>query len=327
MRYCELASRGSLSYAGLADDDGGLIALTAIHRYESEPPFAFRRPTTFLDEAGGADCYPCVMGVLDGVHTMLLVDPARAGARADVVRELVSGLNEATVAFPYFPGQADAEAAAQVLGGTALVTSAVARLKAGWDDFEGYLSSLSRNQRSNVRREQRQFAEAGYQIKVGHGTGDLDEETALLQTSTLTKHGTTADVAALLEGYEMLRQTVDEQVVTFRAVLDGVTKGVTVCLRDGETLYIRAIGMAGDNSSFAYFNACYYAPIDWGCANGIRSFGFGAGAPRAKQLRGCVLEPRFGAFRWPADDGFDYRASALRRSTAVHEEMGVAAQP
>jgi hypothetical protein len=322
MRYCELASRGSLRYAGLSGSDGRLVAVTAIHRYESEPPFAFRRPTTFLDEGAGDACYPCVMGVLDGVHTMLLLDPSYEEKRADVVRELVAGLDEGVVAFPYFPDRADAETAAGVLGGIALVTSAVAKLDADWADFEGYLQTLSRHQRSNVRRERRQFLEAGYQVELGRGTGALDEETALLQTSTLTKHGTTADVAALLEGYAMLRQTVDQHVVTFRAVLNGVTKGVTVGLLDGETLYVRATGMAGDNSSFAYFNTGFYAPIEWGCANGIRSFGFGAGAPRAKRLRGCAFEPRYGAFRWPQGD-FDYAASAHRRSVAVAEELGL----
>jgi hypothetical protein len=322
MRYCELASRGSLSYTGLADEAGRLVALTAVHHYRSEPPFAFRRPAAFLDGTVDASgCFPCVIGVLDGVHTMMLVDPAAQLARPDVVREMVSGLAETTVAFPYFPDRADAEAAAQALDGPALVTSAVARLAVDWDDFDGYLGSLSKHQRSNVRRERRQFAEAGYQIEIGRGTADLDEETALLQTSTLTKHGTSADVAALLQGYEMLRATVDQHVVTFRTRLDGVTKGITVCLQDGETLYVRATGMAGDNSSFAYFNTGYYAPIEWGCANGVRTFGYGAGASRAKQLRGCSLEPRFGAFRWPAD-GSDYQASALRRSQGVLEEIG-----
>jgi hypothetical protein len=322
MRYCELASRGSLSYTGLVDAAGRLVALTAVHHYRSEPPFAFRRPAAFLDDMVDASgCFPCVIGVLDGVHTMMLVDPSSPLPRADVVRELVSGLAETTVAFPYFPDRADAEAAAQALEGPALVTSAVAKLVVEWDDFEGYLGSLSKHQRSNVRRERRQYADAGYQIEVGQGTAGLDQETALLQTSTLTKHGTSADVAALLEGYELLRATVDQQVVTFRTRLDGVTKGITVCLQDGETLYVRATGLAGDNSSFAYFNTGYYAPIEWGCANGIRSFGYGAGAPRAKQLRGCALEPRYGAFRWPGD-GPDYQASALRRSEGVLEEIG-----
>jgi hypothetical protein len=46
-----------------------------------------------------------------------------------------------------------------------------------------------------------------------------------------------------------------------------------------------------------HFNACYYAPIEWGIANGINSFDPGAGG-RHKKRRGFPATPNHSLHRF-----------------------------
>jgi Peptidogalycan biosysnthesis/recognition len=324
MHYCELAAHGSLYYIGLADDSGAIVALTAMHLYESPSSFALRRPETLLDDQQYASVlYPCLTGVLDGVHSLLLLAPHLEECRQQIVHELVKSACEdgaarqaVTVSFPYFASQETAQAASLALNGsakTSLITAGVATLTSNWPDFEGYVQSLEQGWHSNVTRERRRFSEAGYRIRVDHGISGLDEETAQLQAELLNKHGSGSTVNDILDGYQMLASTVPDHIVTFRCERDGALTGIAVWLRDADTLYLRGGGVSDDKTSFTYFNTMFYSPIEWGAANGIRRFGFGSAAYEAKRRRGCIFERRYGAIRWPAVHQDRITASAKRR--------------
>lgn len=335
MRYCELAARGSLRYLTLMDRAGRIGALTAIHILAAPPAPALRRPETLIDGkiVDTSELYPCLMGVLEGTNSPLLLAPEQENRRPRVVAEVAvaaagygAGHNVTTVAFPYLASEADAQAVSGAIGaGDPVLSAGVAMLTGSWDDFDGYLQSLDHHRRARVRYERRKFIDAGYRVSAVNGTSDLDESTARLQVSTLTRHGTAGRLQSLLEGYQMLRRTVEDHVVTFRYENSGTLAGIVVCLRDRETLYVRTAGIPAGGTSFEYFNAVYYSPIEWGIENGIRRFCFGAGAYRAKRLRGCVFEPRYAAVRWPRAHARSCLAAAREVSAARHAELGSAA--
>lgn len=337
MRYCELAARGSLRYLALTDRHGHIAALTAIHILTLPPAPALRRPETLIDNqiSDASVLYPCLMGVLDGTHSPVLVATGREVSRTQAVTELTVACaryaadhSATTVALPYLASKSDAQTACTALGAVGPVVSAgVAHLAGDWADFEHYLGSLGSHQRVSIRRERRQFADAGYHIRAGHGTSDLDESTARLQVSLLLRHGTASSIQSLLEGYQMLKSTIEENVITFRCERAGELAGIVICLRDHDTLYVRATGIPAGASSFEYFNTTYYFPIEWGIQNGIRRFGFGAGAYQAKRLRGCVFEPRYAAVRWPEPHAAACSASARQVHARICGELGVTDEP
>ncbi len=332
MRYCELAAGGSLYYVALADDNGAIVALTAIHLYSSPPPFVLRRPEALLaDQQHALALYPCLTGVLDGAHTLLLLAEHVKGYRQQVVSELMTAVCEeaaarqaATICFPYFASQATAQAASLVLNGPAgapLTTAGVATLTSRWLDFDAYVQSLDRRRRSSVGRERREFLDAGYRIRVDYGISGLGEDTARLQANVLNKHGSTSAVSGILDGYQMLAATVPDHVITFRCERNGELGGVAVCLRDADDLYVRSVGISDDRSSFIYFNTMFYAPVEWSSANGIRRYGFGTAAYQVKRQRGCSFERRYGAIRWPAAHRDELTESAARRQAKLCEML------
>jgi predicted N-acyltransferase len=72
--------------------------------------------------------------------------------------------------------------------------------------------------------------------------------------------------------------------------------GMSFCLTKGDRLYGRYWGSKVDLNNL-HFNACYYAPIEWGIANGIQTFDPGAGG-RHKKRRGFPATPNHSLHRF-----------------------------
>ncbi|MFD7161134.1 GNAT family N-acetyltransferase [Kribbella sp. NPDC059898] len=332
-RYCEQASHGSLRYLCVSGAAGEFVALAPYHFFDESPAFALRRPELLLgDRAVVAELYPAIVGVLDGAHFPVVA----SGPQSVVLPSVVEALQDIarsekvrTLSIPFLDGAEQATIAAGVLetDPVPLTTAGVCVLDVNWSDFDGYLATLQRDRRSAIRAEIRRFDASGSRVSVNHGTGALDVVTAELQAGLQARHGTRSGVDVLMRGYDLLRRTIDDNVVTFRGELDGRPTGIVVCLRDGETLYVRAVGVPQGDPNFTYFNLFFYSPIRWGIANGISRFVFGTGTYLAKRIRGCRVERKYGTVTWP--EGAEYRALARRRSREVETELGKAgfAQP
>jgi hypothetical protein len=327
-RYCEQASQGSLRYLCVSDAAGDLVALAPYHFFDESPAFALRRPELLLGNgAVGADVYPAIVGLLDGAHFPVLTPGGHSAAFRSVVEalgEIARRDGARTLSMPFLDGAEPAAIAAAVLRAdpAPLATAGVCVMDADWADFDGYLATLRRDRRSAVRAEIRRFDGSGSRVTVNQGTGALDAATAALQAGLQNRHGTRSGVEVLLRGYDLLRRTVDDAVVTVRAELDGRPTGVVVCLRDRGTLYVRAVGVPQNDPNFTYFNLFFYAPIRWGIANGISRFVFGTGTYLAKRIRGCRVERKYGAVAWP--EGDRYPELARRRAADVDQELAEA---
>ena len=71
---------------------------------------------------------------------------------------------------------------------------------------------------------------------------------------------------------------------------------MSLCVRGGDALWGRYWGSDLELDNL-HFEVCYYAPIEWAIAAGIRLFDPGAGG-RHKRRRGFIAEPRASLHRW-----------------------------
>jgi predicted N-acyltransferase len=108
---------------------------------------------------------------------------------------------------------------------------------------------------------------------------------------------------------------------------------MSLCVRSEQELWGRYWGSDVDLDNL-HFEVCYYAPIEWAIAQGIRSFDPGAGGSH-KRRRGFLAEPRASLHRW-SDPRFDAmlrqwlpRANALmgEEIEAINAELPFSATP
>ena len=71
---------------------------------------------------------------------------------------------------------------------------------------------------------------------------------------------------------------------------------MSLCVRSDDQLWGRYWGSDAEIDCL-HFEVCYYAPIAWAIANGIRHFDPGAGGSN-KRRRGFVAQPRVSLHRW-----------------------------
>jgi predicted N-acyltransferase len=71
---------------------------------------------------------------------------------------------------------------------------------------------------------------------------------------------------------------------------------MSLCVRSDDQLWGRYWGSDAEIDCL-HFEVCYYAPIAWAIANGIRHFDPGAGGSH-KRRRGFVAQPRVSLHRW-----------------------------
>lgn len=158
----------------------------------------------------------------------------------------------------------------------------------GEPDFETLLSSLTRERRKRIRQERRKVAEAGVRFRVESGhtasDGDWDFFTACY-VQTYAEHRSTPYLNRQFFG-DWARACPDVPVL-FIAERDGEPVAASLCARDGETLYGRYWGSRVFIPCL-HFEACYYQPLEWALAQGIRRFEGGAQGEH-KQAR--ALEP------------------------------------
>ena len=171
----------------------------------------------------------------------------------------------------------------------------------GHPDFDAYLASFNANQRRNIRRERRAVAEAGLTVTA------LAAE-AITPRLLLRMHGFYAQHCArwgpwgskyLSEAFFAAAAShLRDHLVLFSAHRGDPHDPVamSLCVRGGDRLWGRYWGSAVEVDAL-HFEVCYYAPIAWAIANGIRRFDPGAGGSH-KRRRGFVAQPRASLHRW-----------------------------
>jgi uncharacterized protein len=159
-----------------------------------------------------------------------------------------------------------------------------------YQSFDDYLMAFNANQRRNIKRERKAVAQAGLSFQVF--TGDeipahLFKRMYEFYADTCDKFGWWGSKYLTQKFFEDLERTWRDKVVFFAAYGEADRHnpvGMSFCMRKGDQLYGRYWGSTVEIDCL-HFEACYYQPIEWAIANGIRVFDPGAGG-RHKKRRG-----------------------------------------
>lgn len=170
-------------------------------------------------------------------------------------------------------------------------------------DFDDYLHALPSGRPNRIRREMRQYAEAGARTEVAVGPGALTDEYLPLRSALRAKYGHRADLEWARTEFDTLRRTVGDELHVFSARMGERVIGYLMALRRGNALFTRSAGFDYEASagSYCYFNLVYYDVIAWAQRNGVHRIHYGLGTLAAKHHRGCHLLPRWGHLYLPDD--------------------------
>ncbi|ALG09674.1 hypothetical protein [Kibdelosporangium phytohabitans] len=291
LRLCAL-SPGSTSGGLHVDLPGGGRAAVPVARVRDEPNPHCRWHDQLTKRGLPA---PPPQGILVGqrrgyqAHLLAspAVDPAvAAGALLDALRSV----REPSVAmYVTTPDVRSLRAAGVRALPVALTTDAWIDVPPG--GWEAWTTSLgTRNRSRRVRREARNFARAGYRLE--HRTlKEAYHDVARLLARTEARYGRTVDVEPLARSFRAQGELAgDRAEVTLCSLDDGPPLGFCLYYRQGDTVFLRAVGFDYEKLSGAaeYFNLTYYIPAR---LPGVRRLHAGIETPDAKARRGATLEP------------------------------------
>ena len=158
----------------------------------------------------------------------------------------------------------------------------------GEHDFEALLMNLTRDKRKHIRQERRKVLEAGARFRVETGATASRDDWALFAACYAQTYAEHRSTPYLNEDFFVRWATAcPESPVLFIAEVDGEPIAASLCARQGDVLYGRYWGALA-HIPCLHFEACYYQPLEWGIAHGIRRFEGGAQGEH-KQAR--ALEP------------------------------------
>ncbi|MFF4713194.1 GNAT family N-acetyltransferase [Streptomyces eurythermus] len=204
------------------------------------------------------------------------------------------------------------------------LVAAQTELTGGRPDFEHYLDTL-RSSRDKIRRERKQFAEAGVHTRVLYGTGEPNEDSARLQLAPRERYGAADSIESILRDYAHPGATVDDRVRVLLCERQGRPIGMSLVLVDGDRPHVRLAAASTTprpDAGFAYFDVVYYEPTLWGidhgptgrCGRGAWNFPH---VDRRGATVGWVSVPEAGMRRIPpvggAGTGAAHRPGRVRR--------------
>lgn len=172
----------------------------------------------------------------------------------------------------------------------------------GYQTFDDYLAVFNANQRRNIKRERKAVEKAGLHLKTL--TGDeishaLFSRMYSFYESTCDKFGWWGSKYLTKRFFEQLHHHYRHRVLFVAAYGEPderLPMGMSFCIHKGEQLYGRYWGSVQDIDCL-HFDACYYTPIEWAIAHGVKSFDPGAGG-RHKKRRGFPATPNHSLHRF-----------------------------
>jgi uncharacterized protein len=184
-------------------------------------------------------------------------------------------------------------------------------------DFDAMLTAMSHDKRKRIKQDRRYVREAGVSWRTSVGDAIDNEDLAFFYRcyeNTYAAHYSTPYLS--LDFFQRIMRECKDAVVLFIGERNGERLCSSFCIRSGDTVYGRYWGTMETLKSL-HFEACYYQPIEWCIANGVRHFEGGAQGAH-KLARGLLPTTTYSA-HWLADERF---ADAVERF--LHrEKIGV----
>ena len=165
----------------------------------------------------------------------------------------------------------------------------------GYENFGDYLSRFRSKRRNQIKREQRQLAEAGVSLQALAGDeipDDLFSPMYDFYLSTIENRSWGRQYLNY-ELFEAVRNRFRNRLVFIVAFQNGEPIAGTFNVAKGDALYGRYWGTLR-YVRHLHFNVCYYAAVDYCIRNGLSRFEPGA-CGEYKQLRGFDAQPTYSA--------------------------------
>ncbi len=165
----------------------------------------------------------------------------------------------------------------------------------GYRSFDDYLARFRSKRRNQIRRERRQLAESGVEIRCFAGDEIPDELFPPMYDFYLSTIESRYWGHQYLnfELFEAVRDRFRNRLVFVVAFQEGEPVAGTFNVAKGGALYGRYWG-ATRFVRHMHFNVCYYAAIEYCIEHGLSRFEPGAGG-EYKQLRGFDAQPTYSA--------------------------------
>jgi predicted N-acyltransferase len=152
----------------------------------------------------------------------------------------------------------------------------------GYQSFDDYLAAFNSNQRHNIKRERRSLAKQGVTMKIFQGDEippAFFSEIYPFYERTNDKFGPWGCKYLKDSFFGGLAESYRHRLVFVAAFEKGNSdspQGLSLLVTKGDQLFGRYWGCSKEINNL-HFNACYYSPIEWAIANGIKRFDPGAG--------------------------------------------------
>ncbi len=160
----------------------------------------------------------------------------------------------------------------------------------GFEDFDGFLASLTAKRRKTIKRERRLVAEQG--ITLRRLEGDEIDEAAMahfFQCYTITYHERGRPPYLNAAFFDALRRDMPASLVLVQALVEGRPVAAALYFRGATTLYGRYWG-SEVVADCLHFEACYYQGIEFCLARGLTLFDPGTQGEH-KLVRGFAPTP------------------------------------
>lgn len=146
----------------------------------------------------------------------------------------------------------------------------------GYAGFDAFLASLSHDKRKKIRQERRKVAQAGVRFRWARG-GDISAQDWDFFYScyerTYLEHGNPPYLRR--DFFRRMAREMPQHWLLFVAEQEGKAIACSLIGLDGDVAYGRYWG-ALQRVDCLHFEACYYQPLEWCIAHGMRRFEGGA---------------------------------------------------
>lgn len=164
----------------------------------------------------------------------------------------------------------------------------------GARSFDDYLATLPGRRRREVTRERRVFAAAGLSVRTSAAIGPV-EPLVDRQLAHYLRYGLEAGRARITGQFESLAEHYRDDLLLLRVIRGDDELGHVVAVRERDWVIPKLAAFHG-RETYGYFEAGYYAVIDWALGNlGCTLIEYGGAAIDAKVRRGCTARRLSGA--------------------------------
>lgn len=198
----------------------------------------------------------------------------------------------------------------------------------GWASFEDYLNAFRAPSRKQVRRERREVAESGIDVRTKLGSELDDREWAAIDTfyrTNCARHGSYPYLTRRF--FPQVRATCADRLVAVIAYREAEPIAASINFEKGAHLYGRYWG-SSEEHEFLHFEVCYYRLIERAIEKKMTRFE--AGAQGAHKLKRGLMPSEIHSTHWirhprlaeAIDHFLPDEAMAVKAEIAELEAMG-----